>query len=353
MGCGSNKITEDDNDDEINNYDERDNFYSFYPRIKRKNGKQSKDKEKDDKENSSKDEEKDKDEDKEENKSSEPNDKDKDKNQGDLDRNNTKSDNDNDNKDKDDSENKNDNKNNKNNKNISNKNSDSQKNNKDKDKYVEKEKDKEKNNITDSNPFKESDEIDYYKNKLQSKRENKKKKLDTSDSRILYDNKNLFSETGGKIPEYKVYAKNQKNKEKEKYWKRYNYNGVIIVEDLKEYFPKDISRDEIQELIFEAFGDNIVEDDDLIIPGQTASYDQVLELSDYVFNFIKGNEKKMKENRALKKLKVKVDLVPLDRKLINDKLFQGKDPSEKQLENTKKHISGNSKDVKVLAIEFL
>ena len=169
----------------------------------------------------------------------------------------------------------------------------------------------------------------------------------------MYDNKNLFSETGGKIPEYKVYAKNQKNEEKEKYWKRYNYNGVIIVEDLKEYFPKDISRDEIQELIFEAFGDNIVEDDDLIIPGQTASYDQVLELSDYVFNFIKGNEKKMKENRALKKLKVKVDLVPLDKKLINDKLFQGKDPSEKQLENTKKYISGNSKDVKVLAIEFL
>ena len=350
MGCGSNKVNEDDNDDEINNYDERDNFYSFYPRIKRKNGKQSKEKEKDDKENSSKDEEKDKDEDKEENKTSEPSDKDKDKNQGDLDRNNTKSDNDNDNKDKDDSENKNDNKDNKN---ISNKNSDSQKNNKDKDKYVEKEKDKEKNNITDSNPFKESDEIDYYKNKLQSKRENKKKKLDTSDSRILYDNKNLFSETGGKIPEYKVYAKNQKNEEKEKYWKRYNYNGVIIVEDLKEYFPKDISRDEIQELIFEAFGDNIVEDDDLIIPGQTASYDQVLELSDYIFNFIKGNEKKMKENRALKKLKVKVDLVPLDKKLINDKLFQGKDPSEKQLENTKKYISGNSKDVKVLAIEFL
>ena len=350
MGCGSNKVNEDDNDDEINNYDERDNFYSFYPRIKRKNGKQSKDKEKDDKENSSKDEEKDKDEDKEENKSSEPSDKDKDKNQGDLDRNNTKSDNDNDNKDKDNSENKNDNKDNKN---ISNKNSDSQKNNKDKDRFGEKEKDKENKNITDSNPFKESDEIDYYKNKLQSKRDNKKKKLDTSDSKIMYDYKNLFSETGGKIPEYKVYAKNQKNEEKEKYWKKYKYNGVIIVEDLKEYFPKDISRDEIQELIFEAFGDNIVEDDDLIIPGQTASYDQVLELSDYVFNFIKGNEKKMKENRALKKLKVKVDIVPLDKKLINDKLFQGKDPSEKQLENTKKYISGNSKDVKVLAIEFL
>ena len=344
MGCTSNKVNEDDNDDEINNYDERDNFYSFYPRIRRKNGKQSKDKEKNDKENSSKDNnDEDKDDNEEENKSSEPNNKDE--NKGDLYRNNSKSENNDDNKEKDDSKNKN------NDKNISNKNSDSQKD--DKDKYKEKEKEKENNNITDSNPFKESDEIDYYKNKLQSKRDNKKKKLDTSDSKIMYDYKNLFSETGGKIPEYKVYAKNQKNEEKEKYWKKYKYNGVIIVEDLKEYFPKDISRDEIQELIFEAFGDNIVEDDDLIIPGQTASYDQVLELCDYVFNFIKGNEKKMKENRALKKLKVKVDLIPLDKKLINDKLFKGKDPSEKQLENTKKYISGNSKDVKVLAIEFL
>ena len=342
MGCTSNKVNEDDNDDEINNYDERDNFYSFYPRIRRKNGKQSDEKEKNDKENSSKDNnDEDKENNEEENKSSEPNNKDE--NKGDLYRNNSKSENKDDNKEKDDSKNKN------NDKNISNKNSDSQKD--DKNKYKEKE--KENNNITDSNPFKESDEIDYYKNKLQSKRDNKKKKLDTSDSKIMYDYKNLFSETGGKIPEYKVYAKNQKNEEKEKYWKRYKYNGVIIVEDLKEYFPKDISRDEIQELIFEAFGDNIVEDDDLIIPGQTASYDQVLELCDYVFNFIKGNEKKMKENRALKKLKVKVDLVPLDKKLINDKLFKGKDPSEKQLENTKKYISGNSKDVKVLAIEFL
>ncbi len=40
----------------------------------------------------------------------------------------------------------------------------------------------------------------------------------------------------------------------------------------------------------------MVEDDNLFIPGQTAIYDQVLELCDYIFNFIRGNEKKTKEN---------------------------------------------------------
>ena len=41
----------------------------------------------------------------------------------------------------------------------------------------------------------------------------------------------------------------------------------------------------------------------------------------------------MKVNKSLERLKVKIDLVPLDKKLINDKLFKGKDPNEKQLEN--------------------
>ena len=169
----------------------------------------------------------------------------------------------------------------------------------------------------------------------------------------MYNYKNMFSEQGEKIPEYKVYANNEKNNKKRKSMKKFKYNGIIIVEDLKEYFPKDISRDKVQELIFEAFGDNIVEDEELYIPGQTATYDQVLELSDYVFNYIKGNEKKMKVNKSLERLKVKIDLVPLDKNLINDKLFKGKDPNEKQLENVHKNLSGSVKDVKVLTIEFL
>ena len=61
----------------------------------------------------------------------------------------------------------------------------------------------------------------------------------------------------------------------------------------------------------------------------------------------------MKVNKSLERLKVKIDLVPLDKKLINDKLFKGKDPNEKQLENVQKTLFGSIRDVKVLTIEFL
>ena len=37
----------------------------------------------------------------------------------------------------------------------------------------------------------------------------------------------------------------------------------------------------------------------------------------------------MKVNKFLERLKIKVDLVPLNKKLINDKLFKDKNPNEK------------------------
>ena len=310
MGCTSkNQIVDEDND-EIKNYDERDNFYSFHQK-KGKNNNRYKSNNKDQKNTSSNDDSDD------DNK----NERKKDKN-GDFNGNNSYENNNDSSKKQGDNDNYND---------ESNSNSPNRKingiNNK-------------KNNInksidetSESKLFKEnSGEMEYYSKKLKQKKEGINDN-DSNYSKVMYDYKNIFNDNGEKIPEYKVYA--------------------IIVENLKEYFPKDISRDEIQELVFEAFGDNIVEDDDLIIPGQTASYDQVLQLSDYVFNYIKGNEKKMKENHALKNLNVKIDLVPLDKNLIKDKLYKGKDLSERQLDNAMDSYTGKKRDVKVLTIEFL
>ena len=116
-----------------------------------------------------------------------------------------------------------------------------------------------------NNPFKESiNEVDYYSKKINEKKN--KNEFDTTESRLIYDYKNMLSDQDEKIPEYKVYAKKEKNYKNKKYSERFKYNNIIIVEDLKEYFPKDISRDKIQELIFEVFGNNVVEDDDLYIP---------------------------------------------------------------------------------------
>ena len=344
MGSSSNaKADKNDNndvDDAINDYSERDNFYSFYPKKKRNIQSPN--------ERNKNDDNKDKDESSNEEKE-QSNDNNK-NNKAQNDKKNDDIDKENSNK-KSNSEYNDDN-----NDESSYKKSNSEYNddNNDKSSYKKNKKNKNKNkkNINDTNPFKEStNEMDYYSKKLKSKN---LKVNEENYKKLKYDYNNMFSEGGGgKIPEYKVYANLNNKKDKSKYWKRTEFNGVIIVEDLKDYFPKDISKEEIQELIFEAFGDSIVEDDDLIIPGQTASYNQVLELADYVFNYIKGNDTKFKNNKSLKKLNIKIDLVNLDKKLIKDKLYKGKDPTEKQIENSFKLYEGNAKDVKVLSIEYL
>ena len=323
MGCTSKDQTVDNENNDIRNYDERDNFYTFHQKKKNKNKDSSQSNHKNKKKYNNNETSSDEDNNSQNIK------------KGDLNR--------------DNSYNKNNNNNNSSNQDSSspNKNKNNKKNNLN----------KEGEEINESNLFKENSggEMDYYKKKLAQKKAgiNDNNNYDSNYSKVMYDYKNIFDDNGGKIPEYKIYAKNYKNKEKNKFIKKSKLNGIIIVEHLKDYFPKDISRDEIQELIFEAFGDNIVKDDDLIIPGQTASYDQVLQLCDYVFNFIKGNERKMKENNALKNLNIKIDLVSLDKKLIKDKVYKGKDINERQVNDAMDSYNKNKKDVKVLTIEFL
>ena len=327
MGCASKDQTIENENNDIKNYDERDNFFTFYQKNKnkKKDSSQSNHKNKKNYKNNNNNETNSDEENNSENKNK----------KGDLNRDNSYNKNNNNSSDKVSS--------------SPNKNKNIKKNNLNKE-------GEEINESKESNLFKEnSGEMEYYKKKLAQKKAgiNVDNNYDSNYSNVMYDYKNIFNDNGAKIPEYKIYAKNYKNKKKNKFIKKSKLNGIIIVENLKDYFPKDISRDEIQELIFEAFGDNIVEDDDLIIPGQTASYDQVLQLCDYVFNYIKGNEKKMKENNALQNLNIKIDLVPLDKKLIKDKVYKGKDLNDRQLNGVMDKYNRNKKDVKVLTIEFL
>ncbi len=170
------------------------------------------------------------------------------------------------------------------------------------------------------------------------------------------NNKVLFNEKGNTIPEYGVEEKEKKKEmerkeeEKKKNLKKSKINGITIVQKLKEYFPEDITLEEIKNLVFEAFGDLLVDDMSLYIPGQTVTYEQAEDLSYYIYNIIIN--KKNENEKLLEELKVKIDLVPLNKKLIKEKMFKGQDPSDKQVENIYQSYGGESNDMKVLTIEF-
>jgi len=163
--------------------------------------------------------------------------------------------------------------------------------------------------------------------------------------------KNLFSDKGKKLPKYKLNDNNgTEDEKKNKDLKKSKINGITIVQNLKDYFPEDITKEEIKNLVFEAFGNSIVDDMSLYIPGQTVTFEQAIELSNYIYNIIKN--KKNNNEQCLEDLNVKIDLVPLNKKLIKEKMFKGQDPSEKQIENVFQSYGGEANNIKVLTIEF-
>ena len=136
-------------------------------------------------------------------------------------------------------------------------------------------------------------------------------------------------------------------------YRKYKFNGITVIQNLKDYLPKNISKDEIKEMIYNAFGEGLVDDVKYLIPGKTVTRKQANVIVDLVEKYIRNDWNV--ENRNLKILNgvnIIIDLVDLNKDIIKEKMFKGKNPSNKELENTFKNLSQGYTNVKILSIEF-
>ena len=336
MGCTGKASINNEEDENIEDYDERYDFYNFKSKRIAKNPLQpskdfsNKNNKLDNNSDNNKEEERNNYEDEEE-KQNEEN-KNKNKKNGDLYRN------------------KNENKNNidSNHKNSKLKNNNKLKNGDTNDVINPIKNSKNNNKINNKNTNNYNDEFDdenYQKNNNIYNEENSKM------NSLLNTNKIMLTENGKIILNNEINNKNGKEyKKNDKDLKKSKINGITMVENLKEYFSEDITKEEIKNLVFEAFGDCLVDDMSLYIPGQTVTYEQANELSNYIYCYVKNKE--IRDKKCLQDLNVKIDLVPLNKGLIKEKMFKGKDPSDKQIENVFQSYGGESNDIKVLTIEF-
>ena len=60
----------------------------------------------------------------------------------------------------------------------------------------------------------------------------------------------------------------------------------------------------------------------------------------------------MENSSLLEGVNLVIDLVDLNKEIIKEKMFKGKNPSELQLENTLKNLSGGLTNIKILSIDF-
>ena len=163
------------------------------------------------------------------------------------------------------------------------------------------------------------------------------------------NNTNLFiSQTAEAI---KMEITNQK---KDIDYRKFKFNGITVIQNLKDYIPSDITKEEIKDMVYNAFGDGLVDDKKYYIPGKTVTREQANEIVNLIESYIKDDAivTNLENNSILKGVNLIIDLVDLNKDIIKEKMFKGKNPSDLQLENTLKNLSGGLSNIKVLSIEF-
>ena len=140
-------------------------------------------------------------------------------------------------------------------------------------------------------------------------------------------------------------------------YKKRAYTGLTILENVKQYLPEDISRDDIKGMIYNALGDTIVNDNSKYIKGKNLTKDQVEGIIDMLLKSVKkeddGEEDNQAEDERLKDVKVKIGFYDADKENVRKIIFRGKNPTDEEVDQMLNQLTSNgNENVKLLAVEF-
>ena len=145
------------------------------------------------------------------------------------------------------------------------------------------------------------------------------------------------------------------NKKEKKEFKKLEFNNITIIDNLSNYFPKNISKEEIKELVDQVLYGRIVEEQYEVIQGQNIAREQADALAQIIYEKITKEEEKISNNNysVLDNINVKIGMTELNKETIEKIFFQGYKITEIQNEIIMKNLTKGKKNVKVLYIELL
>ena len=178
---------------------------------------------------------------------------------------------------------------------------------------------------------------------------NKKKKITLND----------YNEEDNKIilpPATKEFIVEGNDTNVNKNYKKRAYQGVTILENIKNYFPENIERDFIKDMVYNTLGQNIVKDESQFIKGKNLTVKQVDGVIDVIFKIVHENENVEKnevEDERLKDVKVNIMFYDANEENIRKFIFKDKNPTDEEVENTLKQFNSGEEEVKILGVEIL
>lgn len=139
------------------------------------------------------------------------------------------------------------------------------------------------------------------------------------------------------------------------YHKR-TFKGLTILENVKQYFPENIERDYIKDMVNNALGGNIVNNKSEYIKGKNLTKEQVEGIIDVLFKIVSENENVEKneiDDERLNDIKVNIGFYDANEENIRKFIFKGKNPSAEEVENTLNQFNAGDAETKILAVEIV
>ena len=205
----------------------------------------------------------------------------------------------------------------------------------------------------------ESEKGEEVKKKEVKKEKEKEEKI--INNSIIEDNKkNVFNEDNedNKIivpPAVKEFTVEGNDTKVGKNYKKRTFKGLTILENVKQYFPENIERDYIKDMVNNALGGNIVNDKSEYIKGKNLTREQVEGIIDVLFKIVSENENVEKneiEDQRLNDIKVNIGFYDANKENIRKFIFKGKNPTDEEVENTLNQFNSGEAETKILAVEI-
>ena len=199
--------------------------------------------------------------------------------------------------------------------------------------------------ISNSDPYKPKKAL---KKKLKSNTKKREESEGSEEEEInnnnREDNSNINTEGMATVETRKFNVKKNENE------------GLLIMDGIEDLFSEDLTEEDIYQLVEDALGDSIVENEENKVQG-TITRTQARSVAKILYKKLKKKKGKydidISEYPELKGVNIKIGAGQLTKDVIKNMMFNENDIDENQIEKTYKKLTKNANDIKALTIELI
>ena len=130
-------------------------------------------------------------------------------------------------------------------------------------------------------------------------------------------------------------------------------NYITISDNVLQFLPEDISKDEIKKMVYDALGNSIVNYNQNYIKGKNLTNEQVNCIIDILYNKVtKQNNIEEKYDEMFKDIKINIEFRDINKQNIRKILFKDENPTKEEIEEILYHYLSGTDKPKFFVVEL-